>query len=200
MEPSLTPWVRTVLLAMAANHAKTTETVEIWHWNCRSFQKKAAALQCYIDTAIVKPDIICLQEIGKCTVRLRDYYTHYNPDYPRLATLVSKGIASNVSYSPNSQTQHHIVELFPTKRGRAKTVVTNIYSPPKERGTDFAPIITHALASMERKDRLVLVGDFNAPHTNWGYRRDTPKGKLLLHAIENAGLQLETLPSAPVSV
>lgn len=163
---------------MATNQAKTHEIVEIWHWNCRSFQKKAAALQCYIDKAIVKPDIICLQEIGKCTVKLRDYYTHHNPDYPRIATLVSKGIASTVRYLPNAQTQHHIVELFPTKRGRAKTQIINIYSPPKERGTDFAPIITHAMGNMERKDRLVLVGDFNAPHTNWGYRRDTPKGKL----------------------
>lgn len=69
------------------------------------------------------PDIISLQEIGKCTVNLRDNYTHYNSSYPKITMQVIKGIASNVRYAPGSQTQHHIEKLHQTKQGRTKPLI-----------------------------------------------------------------------------
>ncbi|KAH7957809.1 hypothetical protein HPB52_022774 [Rhipicephalus sanguineus] len=41
--------------------------------------------------------------------------------------------------------------------------------------------------------RLVIGGDFNAPHTQWGYGRSSKKGKDLADLIEKAG------PSQPSS-
>lgn len=182
---------------MASKTPRTADTAEIWHWNCRSFQRRAAALQIYIDSAISKPDIICLQEIGKGTVKLRDYYTVTNQQYPRVATLVHTGIAVSAHYAPQCTTEHQIIEIHTTKKGRAKTFICNIYSPPKERRPEFADILEYALGHLEVKDKFILLGDFNAPHTNWGYRRDTPKGRSLVEITDKYDLELATLPLTP---
>lgn len=47
------------------------------------------------------------------------------------------------------------------------------------------------------RDRLVVLGDFNAPHTGWGYPKDSRKGQNLLDATENNSLWLATLLDKP---
>lgn len=157
-------------------------------------------MQQFINAALIKPDIICLQEIGTRPVKVRGYYTIFNPDYPRVATLVARDVATSTHYAQNCAMQHQIIKIHANKRGRATTIIVNIYSPPKEKGGDFENILAETISSLERKDRLVFLGDFNAPHTTWGYKRDTTKGALLLQVTERYGLQLETLPMAPTRI
>ncbi|KAH6935627.1 hypothetical protein HPB50_007090 [Hyalomma asiaticum] len=76
-------------------------------------------------------------------------------------------------------------------------LILNVYSPPKGKGTDFESLLAGAVSLLCSQGRLVFLGDFNAPHTSWGYRRDTAKGNLLEKAIDNHGLQLITLPTVP---
>lgn len=47
---------------------------------------------------------------------------------------------------------------------------------------------------MERKDKLLVVGDFNAPHSAWGYNKDSVKGKSLVETTDRYGLELITIP------
>lgn len=136
---------------MASKTTRTTDTAEIWQWNCRSFQKRAAALQAYLDAAIIQPDVICLQEVGKGVVKLRDYYTFQNPMYPRVATLVHKNIAASEHYYPQCSTEHQLIELHTTKRSKTKTFIGNVYSPPKERQTAFPEMLEWALGHLEKK-------------------------------------------------
>lgn len=101
----------------------------------------------------------------------------YESAVPAVATLVHKGIAVSSHYVAQCATEHQIIEIHTSKKGRAKTFICNVYSPPKERRPDFAAIIEYALGHLRGKDKFVLLGDFNAPHTHWGYRRDTPKAE-----------------------
>ncbi|KAH7943512.1 hypothetical protein HPB52_009168 [Rhipicephalus sanguineus] len=79
-------------------------------------------------------------------------------------------------------------------RGRPKNIVANVYSSPRERKADFTPIISHAMNSATRGDRVILLGDFNAWHTEWGYKRDSAKGTSLLKATQAHDLILVTQP------
>lgn len=76
------------------------EQLEIWQWNCRSFARKAAALQQFIKSSQVAPDIICLQEVGPKPARLQGYYVLSDPQNPKVATLVSKTITAQMIFLP----------------------------------------------------------------------------------------------------
>lgn len=182
---------------MAKNNTKSAEQLEIWQWNCRTFHKRAAALQNYIISAPIQPDVICLQEVGPKMVKLQGYYCLQDLNYPRVATLVSKSIAAKMEHIDSLEINHQIISLLPLKRGRARTVIVNLYSPPKDRNEDFAELLTEAVRIAGARDRLVVLGDFNAPNTTWGYPRDSPKGTRLEHAVSKLGLSLITLPTTP---
>lgn len=82
-------------------------------------------------------------------------------------------------------------------REARRTFIVNVYSPPKEKRTDFASLLARAVSLLHSQDCLVLLGDSNAPHTSWGHTRGTTKGNLLETATDNHGLQLITLPTLP---
>ncbi|KAH7963820.1 hypothetical protein HPB52_023143 [Rhipicephalus sanguineus] len=82
-------------------------------------------------------------------------------------------------------------------RGHPKNIVANVYSSPRERKADFTPIISHAVNSATRGDRVILLGNFNAWHTEWGYKRDSAKGTSLLKATQAHDLILVTQPDSP---
>lgn len=39
-------------------------------------------------------------------------------------------------------------------------------------------------------NQLVVVGDMNARHAAWGYQQDTQKGRSLIDAVDQTGLEL----------
>ncbi|KAL3191208.1 hypothetical protein MRX96_018779 [Rhipicephalus microplus] len=43
---------------------------------------------------------------------------------------------------------------------------------------------------------LFICGDFNAPHTQWGYGADSPKGKRLAELMDDLGLVLLNEPAS----
>ncbi|KAH7965771.1 hypothetical protein HPB49_010607 [Dermacentor silvarum] len=50
---------------------------------------------------------------------------------------------------------------------------------------------------MNHKDKLIVAGDFNAPHSHWGYVWDCAKGTRLVQVADKFDLKLETRPLAP---
>ncbi|KAH7981149.1 hypothetical protein HPB49_022051 [Dermacentor silvarum] len=50
---------------------------------------------------------------------------------------------------------------------------------------------------MNHKDKIVVAGDLNAPHSHWGYVRDSAKGTRLVQVADKFDLNLETLLLAP---
>lgn len=122
---------------MANRSRVLEENIEIWHWNCRTYQKRAAALQQFIKTSLTQPDIICLQEVGNKPVKLRDYYTYQDPKHSKVATLVRKNIATSIHEPLEGSTHHQIIEIHTKKRGKPKFFIVNIYSPPQRKRHRF---------------------------------------------------------------
>ncbi|KAH7931748.1 hypothetical protein HPB49_025770 [Dermacentor silvarum] len=50
--------------------------------------------------------------------------------------------------------------------------------------------ITQFVNNTRAQDRLLVGGDFNAPHQNWGYDRNSERGCILLEEVEAAGVIL----------
>ncbi|KAH7954536.1 hypothetical protein HPB49_019530 [Dermacentor silvarum] len=111
--------------------------------------------------------------------------------------MVLKDIATSIDYLATSSINHQIVTILPQKHSKARTITTNVYSPPKEKRADVEALIRYVKAHSSTQDRLLLLGDFNAPHTSWGYRTDTPKGRELEQAVEAYDFQLIILPQNP---
>ncbi|KAM7313879.1 uncharacterized protein ISCGN_003666 [Ixodes scapularis] len=65
----------------------------------------------------------------------------------------------------------------------------NVYSPPRYVVQDFRSLFREA-STIVGGNALVLVGDFNARHTSWGYQEDSKKGKQLAAAIDNERLEI----------
>ncbi|KAH7942761.1 hypothetical protein HPB52_000953 [Rhipicephalus sanguineus] len=120
-----------------------------------------------------------------------------NVDVSNTGALVTKSITATLDHYDRTDITHQIIDVLPQKRGRVRTKVLNIYSPPKNRHEDFTVLLNEAARAVGTRDQLVVVGDFNAPSTAWGYVRDSPKGVLLEHITSKLGFNLITLPTAP---
>lgn len=67
--------------------------MEIWQWNCRSIRKKKPSLEQYIEASVIKPDIICLQEVGSKT-NIKGYTAIIATPGLRAATYFKKDITA----------------------------------------------------------------------------------------------------------
>ncbi|KAH7933195.1 hypothetical protein HPB49_010177 [Dermacentor silvarum] len=50
------------------------------------------------------------------------------------------------------------------------------------------------------KSPLLILGDFNAPHTAWRYQTGTPNGRRVWPAAQQAGFSLLTNPTTPTRI
>ncbi|KAH7986305.1 hypothetical protein HPB49_026028 [Dermacentor silvarum] len=147
----------------------------------------------------ISPDIICLQEIGKRKRNLEGYDFYAHPDYPQVSTFAKEGVALSVEYIHGEIIQHQIITIWP-HIGKPKIVIVHIYSPPRDRLVDFEDVGSAAMRLASRRDRVLVLGDFNAQHSEWGYAADSPKGKLLLGLTERYDLTLLTRLDEPIRV
>ncbi|KAH6926237.1 hypothetical protein HPB50_015912 [Hyalomma asiaticum] len=74
---------------------------------------------------------------------------------------------------------------------RNSLFILNIYCSPSYRRARADSLLKRAV-SMAGSYPLVVVGDFNAPHSVWGYAYDTPKGRELWQTATEADLTLIT--------
>ncbi|XP_077505349.1 uncharacterized protein LOC144115080 [Amblyomma americanum] len=177
--------------------SQNAEHIEIWQWNCRGYKRKAGLLKQFIATTPIRPDLICLQEVGADKApTLAGYCTISQPLMPSVAILVAKDVTVVEHALPVPDAEHLTVEIVPNKRGRASTFVINVYMPPKPRKGDFTDLLL-AASHKAQCNQFVIVGDFNAPHREWGYCDNTARGQSIVKAIHTLGLELLTNPVLP---
>ncbi|KAL3244367.1 hypothetical protein MRX96_047224 [Rhipicephalus microplus] len=99
-------------------------------------------------------------------------------------------INHSLDISEESDIDHNLIEVAPCI-GNRKTglIVLNMYSPPSKRGLphNFGALFREAMAKATSSP-LLFCGDFNAPHTQWGYGANSPKGKRLAELMDELGL------------
>ncbi|KAH7956886.1 hypothetical protein HPB52_013445 [Rhipicephalus sanguineus] len=86
-----------------------------------------------------------------------------------------------------------------SRRMDTHTAQINELNPPRDQLTDFDHFI-HELTKRTRGHRLVVVRDFNAPHTAWGYAITTKKGARVHDVAQQHGLTLSNDPLQPTRV
>lgn len=97
-----------------------------------------------------------------------------------------------------TQIDYVLTEIIPQRRKERSLLVINVYSSPKLRkGCGFRELFAKAQALAQGKQRLVIVGDFNAPHQAWGYHHSQIKGRELWDAMIKCNLTLLNDPLAP---
>ncbi|KAM7315745.1 hypothetical protein ISCGN_005528 [Ixodes scapularis] len=92
-----------------------------------------------------------------------------------------------------------MVTLLPLKKQDAPLHILSIYCSPRLKNLTFAALFSRALKAAGR-DSLVIVGDFNAPSTLWGYVREEKRGRKLAELASTLGLTLHTDPAYPTRV
>lgn len=158
------------------------ENFRIWQWNCGGFTHKKPILQQYLRTLDVKPQIIAVQEVASGTpIKLQGYLVVSSHSGGRgVATLISKrynylshdlgAVADGIEY-----VMTEIIMNSP-KKGlqRNSLFILNVYCSPSYRRARANSLLKRAV-SMASSYPLVVVGDFNALHSVWGYMYDTPR-------------------------
>ncbi|KAG0422028.1 hypothetical protein HPB47_002120 [Ixodes persulcatus] len=92
--------------------------------------------------------------------------------------------------------EHVLIEIISgKKKDQGSLFVLNIYSSPAKRHR-FASLF-QATLKIARRQTLVVVGDFNAQHPDWGYKIERPKGRKLWIDSHECGLSLITDPDHP---
>lgn len=186
----------------------TKHSTIIWQWNCRGYRRKRGTLLQYIGNRNISPDVIALQETN-CDPSLQGYvaYTHKNTNNAatpsRAATLVAKHIPSiDHSFPHHTDIPHVFTEILPKQKNHPSLFILNVYSPPqKAKHDDFKGLFHDAVRlSRPRENSLVILGDFNAAHTTWGYAKESAKGRKLAQAISTFHLTIMTEPDHPTRI
>ncbi|KAG0430697.1 hypothetical protein HPB47_022467 [Ixodes persulcatus] len=161
-----------------------------------------------------KPDVIMIQEtLCTDTPQLQGYRAHAKAAKPLnkkkkkfgirkptggVCTFVRKGIVFlEHELTTGGWTDSSAVEVIVGKKKRKTSVLAvNVYSSPRHRKQKFRTLMQRALRAT-KKGTIVIGGDFNAPHYDWGYDKTTEKGRDLLQDATDAGLTLITNPETP---
>lgn len=182
----------------------------VWHWNCNGYPSKKAILRQHLKQIDRIPDVIMIQEThSEDAPKLPGYRTHASPPSARISkvgagrgvcTFVRKGITlvEHVLVG-NSAVEYCADEIITGKKKKESTFVVNVYSNPAHRQQKFRTLIHKAVAAAQG-NTLLICGDFNAPHREWGYPNTTVKGRDLVEDATEAGLELMTDPAHPTRI
>lgn len=162
--------------------APQPQRLRIWQWNCRGYKNKRSDLLFRVQHAANKPDVIALQE-ATLPARLAGYtsFIPANADPQggsRLVavTLVQRNIAAIQHEFDHTSVTHTMIEIPPRKKGDGNVFILNIYTPPSDRTCAISGLVRKAV-KLADKAPLLIVGDFNAPHPAWGYRKPNIKAQ-----------------------
>lgn len=175
----------------------------IWQWNCRGFRRKRGNLRQYLNNNNQEdPDIIALQETGG-RAKLSGYTSYFDETSGESQTLVTTLVKRNIPAIQHetgiAAVDHVLLEVISDrKRGGGSLFVLNVYSSPS-RHQRFANLFRKAV-DIASKHTLLIVGDFNAPHPAWGYRKEVKKGRLLWEDAQELRLTLLTDPVYPTRI
>lgn len=80
--------------------------------------------------------------------------------------------------------EHVLVEIHSRDIGSSKNIfILNAYCRPSKKDVDIEGTMLDCIRAAKARPTLIL-GDFNAPHTQWGYKFQSRRGKHLMNAIE----------------
>lgn len=178
-----------------SKHDQNSTTI-IYQWNCRGIKNKLGELSLHIENLEQKPDVIALQETND-RPKLAGYITYTDPSEKSTAILVRSNIAATQHVTAQRGCEHVLIEIHKRSIGNEKNIfVLNAYCRPSRKDPDFDGTLLDCIKEANTRPILML-GDFNAPHTQWGYKFQSKTGRQLANVIEQHNLVIMNEPDTP---
>ncbi|KAH7959489.1 hypothetical protein HPB49_011458 [Dermacentor silvarum] len=130
--------------------------------------------------------------------RLPGYVTYTDPTEKGTAVLVRSNVAATQHATAQGGCEHTLVEIHAREIGSSGNLfVMSAYCRPSQRQYEFDCIVRQAKGLAGTRPLLIL-GDFNAPHTTWGYKFQSKRGKALTKAMEDHEIALLNEPDVTI--
>lgn len=152
---------------------------QVWQWNSCGLSTKINALKMHILNAERQPDIIGIQESSEnCNIPGYDRYDESTASSGKIVhTFVRRSLPVKLhDISLDQGSKAIITEIIPKKKNQRSLLVCHVYSPPKDISDSIATIFQKA-ETIAGHNHILVIGDFNAENSSWGYQRDSRKGK-----------------------
>ncbi|KAH8025621.1 hypothetical protein HPB51_010682 [Rhipicephalus microplus] len=101
-------------------------------------------------------------------IAFQQFTDSHNQEAPSTGTLVHKSLTAKQHDLEFSDIPHTVVEILPRKRSHQSVFILNVYCAPRARADDFN-LLFQKTTSLSRGAQLLILGDFNARHPDWGY-------------------------------
>ncbi|KAM7288104.1 hypothetical protein ISCGN_031793 [Ixodes scapularis] len=98
-------------------------------------------------------------------------------------TFVRRGIPTIQHEPVVDNVPHILLELLPRRKEQRRVFLLNVYSPPKDQSKAVARILAEVLR-VAKDTPLLVVGDFNANHAEWGHLHTLPKAVSLQECVD----------------
>ncbi|KAM7310304.1 hypothetical protein ISCGN_007212, partial [Ixodes scapularis] len=98
-------------------------------------------------------------------------------------TFVRRGIPTIQHEPVVDNVPHILLELLPRRKEQRRVFLLNVYSPPKDQSKAVARILAEVLR-VAKDTPLLVVGDFNANHAEWGHLHTLPKALSLQECVD----------------
>lgn len=184
------------MTALGAQAPTLHKSLTIWQWNCRSLRGKKQSLTLFANQHA--PDLIALQETGTGNISFSGYTTFVSDPTNRTAILVKSTLTAQQHTAP-TQLDYTFVEVLPRRKQQTSLFVLNIYSPPDHALPGIDQLVRN-IRQRTKGHKLIIMGDFNAHHTTWGYIRSNKKGTALYDAIQQNQLHLCNTPQVATRI
>lgn len=113
-----------------------------------------------------------------------------------VATFVKRNVAV-IEHDLNSRDIENVfLEILTGRKKDPSLFLLNLYSSPKQKKIRFRALMRKAIKAAGNNP-LLIVGDFNARHQEWGYALQDTKGRQLWEDTHELGLTLHTDPDHP---
>lgn len=182
-------------MAVRANNI----SIHIITWNCRGFRGKRAPLQLLLPTLSPTPQVLLLQDTATQATLPSYSSTHSDTtNAPRASTLVHRALTYKTHYI-TSDTPCVITEIIHHTHTIPSIFIANIYHPPSQPMASLDSLFRelHRLAG---KHPLLIGGDLNSQHTDWGYKTTTHRGRRLWLLMQNLQLSVHNNFQTPTRI
>lgn len=114
----------------------------------------------------------------------------------RAAIYARKDITTIKHFLMTRSPSANLIEIVPNDRKKSSVFILNVYSSPSNASEDFSKLMGETMLKV-KGNRLIALGDFNAPHREWNYNFNSKKGENLLNNMDRYGLESINDPSSP---
>lgn len=173
----------------------SAEGLEVVQWNCRNLRNNKTPLHQYLLNRHFLPHFLLIQE-ARATSAIPGYRAHHAATSTPLASIYVRGdMLVEPLDIPCTLLKYLVGVVYYDPSSKISLALLSFYNPPVT--SSLFSALGKFLHSLPSTTNLILGGDFNAPHTLWGYPQTLKPGRLLHCLVQERHLTLLNTPGSP---